>query len=113
MGPGLTALTRMPRERSSPERVAGKREQAGLGCGVDTGVGHADMGVNAGIENNRCGIAEGGKQRPDKEERTLEVNVNGAIKGCLVPQLEGAKVGNTGVDEEDVKVAEGLSNRIC
>jgi hypothetical protein len=65
--------------------------------------------VHRRIEHNRRRIREDRQKCLDEEKRSLQIDRDGTIECGLVPLLDRSQIGNTCVDEQNIKAAECLT----
>ncbi|MCY1237002.1 hypothetical protein D9M72_496820 [compost metagenome] len=65
------------------------------------------MGVDRGVEHDRCRLGKDRQQGLDQEIRTLEIDGERAVEACLVPLFDRLQLGDAGIDEQDIERAEG------
>jgi hypothetical protein len=59
-----------------------------------------------------AGLAKIGSNAWIRKERTFDLDRDRAIKGLFIELVDRAKIGSTGIDEQDVEVAESGLHRL-
>ncbi|TIX36696.1 MAG: hypothetical protein E5V36_25150, partial [Mesorhizobium sp.] len=69
---------------------------------------HSHMCVDRAAEDDRRRVRKQRNERLDQEVRPLEVDIDAPVKRGLGPVAKRAQVGDTGIEEESVELAEGF-----